>query len=101
MNRATVTGLTLRNASLADARLLLDWRNDPEARRWSRNSQPIDEATHRQWLVRNLPEPAHRLLIAQLDEVPVGMVRLDAGSAGTELCWSVAVQWRGQGLGRA
>ena len=29
------------------------------------------------------------------------MVRLDAGSAGTELSWSVAVQWRGQGLGRA
>ncbi len=95
----------VRPATEDDAELLLAWRNDPEARRWSRSPGTIDLATHRAWLVRTLASPDRHLLVVETpDGTPVATTRydrLDAGAGAWEVSISVGPEMRGRGLGGA
>ena len=90
--------LVLREATFEDWKLLFDWRNDTQVRAASRNSQPIGEQTHRDWLASCLQDPQRRLLIAELNHKPVGTVRIDIGPV-CELSWTVAPEARGNRIG--
>jgi RimJ/RimL family protein N-acetyltransferase len=98
--KSALSSLTLRPATLADWRILLEWRNDPQTRRWSRQTAVIDEAHHRAWLAGVLADRQRRLLIAESAGQPVGTVRLDSVDHATEVSWTVAPELRGQGVGR-
>jgi RimJ/RimL family protein N-acetyltransferase len=89
----------LRPATLDDARRLLDWRNDPATRDASRNGDEIAWETHKAWLGKTLADPARRLYVAERDGVPIGAVRADFSNGAWELSWTIAPEWRGQGLG--
>jgi RimJ/RimL family protein N-acetyltransferase len=97
--------LRVRPAAEDDAELLLAWRNDPEARRWSRSSEAIDLPTHRAWLLRTLASPdRHLLVLEQADGTPVATTRydrLEADAAAWEVSISVGPDVRGRGLGGA
>jgi RimJ/RimL family protein N-acetyltransferase len=95
-----ITQLVLRSATLDDAALLLEWRNDPETRSASRNSDPIDAEDHIGWLQRSLDNDARSLLIAAANGRPVGTVRADLTGSTWELSWSVAPSMRGQGFAK-
>ena len=97
---AGIAALTLRPATLADWQLLLQWRNDPQTRRWSRQSAVIDEVQHRAWLSDVIGDGRRRLLVAEVGGHPAGTVRLDSVGGGTEVSWTVAPELRGRGLGR-
>lgn len=92
--------ISLRSATVHDARLLLEWRNDPETRKASRNTAevPIDE--HISWLSRTLDNPNRRLYIAEEDGVPVGIVRADESDGVWELSWAVSPNARGRGVAK-
>lgn len=93
--------LKLRPASMADAALLLTWRNDPLTRAMSRNAAKVAPSEHCAWLENALADPARTLYIAELDGVPVGTLRADTRRDGTtELSWTVAPAARGKGVGR-
>lgn len=94
--------MRVRQASDADARLLLSWRNDPETRGWSRDTDPISLEDHLEWLRGVLASPARLLLIAETaDATPVGTVRFDRlGEASWEVSITVAPECRGRGLAR-
>lgn len=92
--------LRLRPAVLADAELLLAWRNDAQTRAASHHSEPIALDAHLQWLRRSLATPERTLLIAMLGEEPAGTVRIDREGAVSHLSWTVAPAMRGRGLGR-
>jgi RimJ/RimL family protein N-acetyltransferase len=100
--------LRVRTATTDDARLLLDWRNDPEARSRSRSDDVIDLDSHLAWLERTLASPDRHLLVVETDEgTPVATTRYDRlapapdGTERWEVSISVAPGMRGRGLGGA
>lgn len=98
MNPAEPYELSVRVATLDDCQMLLEWRNDPLTRSASRNSELIDEQSHRKWLSDSLANPKRRLLIACVKSEPVGTVRIDIADQ-CEVSWTVAPSARGKGLG--
>jgi RimJ/RimL family protein N-acetyltransferase len=97
--------MRVRPAVEDDAELLLSWRNDPEARRWSRSSDTIDLATHRAWLLRTFASPDRYLLVVEAgDGTPVATTRydrLDGDATAWEVSITVGPDVRGRGLGGA
>lgn len=92
--------LVFRPATLEDAQLLYDWRNDSETRRNSRYSVIIAWNEHEQWLSRALVSPDLILRIIEEASTPVGVVRADRVPDGWELSWTVAPEARGRGIGK-
>lgn len=88
----------VREASNADAALLLAWRNDPETRAWSRTADPVAPADHQAWVDRSLHNPDRRLLIAEHGHKPVGTVRFDRDGRHWEVSITVAPEVRGRKL---
>jgi RimJ/RimL family protein N-acetyltransferase len=95
-----VTGrVRLRPAVLADSDSLLRWRNDSDTRRWSRHEAQTSERDHAEWLGKALANVSRRLWIAEVRNQAVGTVRVDTTAGGYELSWTVAPEYRGQGIG--
>ncbi|MFN0075737.1 MAG: UDP-2,4-diacetamido-2,4,6-trideoxy-beta-L-altropyranose hydrolase [Prosthecobacter sp.] len=92
--------LSLRRATLDDARLLLEWANDPVTRQASFNSEPIVWETHVAWLQRRLNDAQCAFYIAEAGTQAVGTVRFDRREGGVaEISLSLAPSARGRGLG--
>ena len=71
--------ITVRRVKEEDSRLLLAWRNDPEARMWSRNEGKISLAEHQRWFedwISSNPSKGYLFLI-EVSGVAVGMIRFD------------------------
>ena len=91
--------LHLRHATMGDAKILLDWRNDPLTRAQSRNTDLVSLADHMAWLQKRLG--THTLYIAEYAGEPVGSLRSDSVADGKmELSWTVAPGMRGKGYGK-
>lgn len=91
--------LSLRAATLQDAKTLLVWRNDPQTRVASHNTDEVRLEDHLAWLESSLKKPEQRRLwIAELDGKLVGTCRADKEDDGWELSWTVAPEARGQGV---
>jgi UDP-2,4-diacetamido-2,4,6-trideoxy-beta-L-altropyranose hydrolase len=69
--------LRLRSATLLDAGLLFEWRNEPAAVSMSLNARPITWNEHVAWLDVRLESDDHQFFIAEADGLPVGQLRLD------------------------
>lgn len=88
--------IKLRRATIDDAEILLEWRNDPETRKVSMNMDIVKWDEHITWLTGVLANPDRELYIAELNGVPVGTIRNDSG----ELSWTVAPEHRQKGIGK-
>lgn len=95
--------LSFREATLADAELLRSWRNDPEVRSVSFDSDVMSAGTFRTWLQRMLDRQNSELWIAESrNGQPIGKVQFDFENpqqAVIEL--TLDHTRRGKGLGRA
>ena len=94
--------LHIRRAELCDARDVWGWRNDPETRSASRETEPVPWDAHEAWFARALEEPTKTLLIGIDPETreKVGLVRFDRLESGHRLVGiNVAPNWRGRGVG--
>lgn len=89
--------LKLRDASLADAEILFEWRNDPLTRAMSGSGDEVAFGAHVRWIECKLSDPACRFYVAELDRVPVGTIRFD-GNGDAIVSWTVAPGFRGRGL---
>lgn len=89
-----------RTATLADAELLLLWRNDKMSRESSHNTKPVDLDSHMKWLASSISSPTRKLYIASIDNLPIGTVRLDYLDGESEISWTVAPSARGRGFGK-
>jgi spore coat polysaccharide biosynthesis predicted glycosyltransferase SpsG len=69
--------IACRKAAAADTTAIHAWRNSPEIRRSSRQSEEIDFAVHVAWFERMLADPDVDLLICELAGEPVGVLRYD------------------------
>ena len=91
--------LQLRCATMADARTLFDWRNDPVTRAASHHTEVLSFESHAGWLDATLANPLRKLLLAEEQGTPVGTVRIDLRADGSALLsWSVAPEARGRGV---
>lgn len=88
---------------MADAPLLLRWRNDDAARLASTDLRSISLQEHLRWLSGALNDPLRCVYVAEVDGRAVGSVRAEAECAGASwrLSWVVDPAARGMGHGRA
>ena len=82
--------ISLRPAIIADADLLLAWRNDAETRARSHSAAVVGRESHVAWLTATIQSPDRKLFVAMLGGSPVGTVRADFDGACHELSWTVA-----------
>jgi spore coat polysaccharide biosynthesis predicted glycosyltransferase SpsG/RimJ/RimL family protein N-acetyltransferase len=68
-------GVRLRRAEAADARLVLDWSNDPATRAASFTSDEITWDDHLAWISERLSHPDHVILHPSDVDGPLGMFR--------------------------
>lgn len=108
--------ITLKLATMNDAAILLQWRNDPRTRNASHNSEIIKMGDHLVWLSKTLNNPDRKLYIAwekitdhddpkyvEISIVrPVGTVRVDWDKLTGiyELSWTVAPEARNKDIGK-
>jgi UDP-2,4-diacetamido-2,4,6-trideoxy-beta-L-altropyranose hydrolase len=71
------TPLILRLAEMQDARLLYDWQQAPETRRFALSQKPFSFEDHCRWLTAKLGNGRDLLLIGDGGKRPLGFVRLD------------------------
>ena len=83
-----------------DADFLLDWRNDIETRKASRNTAEISKEEHIAWLTNILNNPQRKLFVAEENGTPVGTVRADYSEGMWELSWTTAPNARGKGVAK-
>jgi len=89
----------VRAATLADADVLLRWRNDPATRASSRSHEVVSHDAHLGWLEASLTDPARRLLVGEDSGDPVGTVRWDdEGEGRWQVSITVAPEMRGRGV---
>jgi UDP-2,4-diacetamido-2,4,6-trideoxy-beta-L-altropyranose hydrolase len=94
--------LALRNVSLADSNLLLQWRNDPATRKNSLNTAYVEFDDHNAWFSKKYSSPDNcRIYIAELcSNIPIGQVRFDLDDdANWMVNYSIAPYFRELGLG--
>ena len=92
--------IALRPATLEDADLLFEWRNDAETRKASHNMADVARDEHLRWLTRIAGDEHHNLFIAEENGTPVGTVRADLSDGVFELSWTVAPGARGRGVAK-
>ncbi len=100
--RRETLDVTLRPATVADADALLAWRNDPQTRAMSIDSNEVTIESHRAWLARTLASTESSLFVAEHDGRGLGTIRLDAhGVACLEVSLTIAPEERGKGYALA
>lgn len=102
--------LKFREATLHDADLLLNWRNNELTRKNSFNKESIARQDHINWLRKTLKEGKSKIWIYvehdPMDYIsyPIGMMRVDYYSDSNfedyhELSWNINPAFRGKGYG--
>jgi spore coat polysaccharide biosynthesis protein SpsF len=91
----------LRPAGSADGRLLLAWRNDPDAVRFSLTGRAVGPVEHKDWLAARLDRPGVRIWIGIVDELPVGHIRIEVTDAVATVSLGLDPRARGHGHGTA
>jgi len=69
--------ISIRRASIKDCDSVYDWRNNEETRQYIFNTEPIQLETHRKWYIETINNPNRVLLIGEIDNKPVGVLRYD------------------------
>jgi RimJ/RimL family protein N-acetyltransferase len=89
---------TVRAATAVDGPVLLTWRNDADTRAASISTDVVSPAAHAAWLDGALGNPRRFVLIAELVDEPVGMVRFDALDEPGN--WTVSINLAPRARGR-
>lgn len=91
-----------RGATVEDASDLLNWRNDPETRKYSRSQDVITFGQHVAWLEKVIADPERHLLVVEAGAEKLGTVRWDHESDEITGFWEVSItvapRYRGQGV---
>jgi RimJ/RimL family protein N-acetyltransferase len=100
------TPVHLRLAEQKDARLLYDWQQAPETRRYALDRKPFSFEDHCRWLTAKLENGRDLLLIGEAADKPCGFIRLDwfgADKDRTQYLVSIAAApgQHGRGVGTA
>jgi UDP-2,4-diacetamido-2,4,6-trideoxy-beta-L-altropyranose hydrolase len=95
----TLEKINLRRATMDDAQSILSWRNDPQIRAQSFNSSVIDWQAHNSWFQKTLQCKDKLILIGEIDNSPVGVLRFDLSENVAEVNIYLVPGLQGNGLG--
>lgn len=107
----------LRRASMDDAALLLQWKNERSTLENSFCQHPVAEEEHLKWLQQVIQDPHRQLFVLEIEGKPVGQLRLDLKpmemeeeiilkdgktekGVMAEISYGVGEKFRGKGYGR-
>lgn len=107
--------MILRPATIDDCLTYFEWANDPEVRANSFNTNPIGLNVHMEWF-KNKIEAKNQLWVltklvsttsdfantgceCECHQTPIGQIRLQKHDSYTEIHYSIAKEYRGQGYG--
>ena len=93
------SALSLRPVSEADSALLLRWRNDPVAVEFSATRRSVESGEHEAWFRSARASETTWIWIGEVDDEPVGQVRIEVGDGEAEVHISIAPEMRGRGHG--
>jgi perosamine synthetase len=92
--------LVLRTATIADARMIFEWRNMPEIVALGKSQRAVGWEEHSNWFQSALKDDQHLLLIVQLAKQPIGQVRFDyVRPRSCEVSIYLLPGYTGRGLG--
>jgi UDP-2,4-diacetamido-2,4,6-trideoxy-beta-L-altropyranose hydrolase len=92
--------IRVRKALHTDSRLYFQWANDAQVRANSYQTAPIEWDTHEQWFNATVGSPSHALYLYSMSDIPAGQIRLRIEETNAIIHFSVATDFRGQGLGK-
>lgn len=96
-------GTKIRLATVDDASMLFDWRNEPGVREVSRSDEALVWDRHLGWLQESLVDPDRCLLMVDGPESPMGTVRFDriGGGETWEVSLTLDPAHRGKGIAKS
>jgi len=71
------SSLSVRPATIDDARIMFDWRGDPATRAVSLETDELVWSDHIAWLAHALDDPARNLFVGAIGGRAVGIIRFD------------------------
>jgi len=92
--------ISVRRANVNDADLYFQWANDADVRANSFQSAPIKWNTHLEWFQAIIKSTENALYLYSVHEVPAGQIRLKMEGSKALINYSLAADFRGQGLGK-
>lgn len=92
--------LNLRKSTLADIDLLYNWRNDPDVRKSSFNTEIIPYDSHIHWYNNSLDRDDIKIFIMEEDSVPIGQIRLTYWYDELVISYSIDRNYRGRHMGQ-
>lgn len=91
--------LTLRRASMEDCEAVYRWRNAEETRQYVFNSESISFNVHRDWFFRTIENQDKILLIGEIENKPIGVIRYDITASESLISVYLVPGSHGRGLG--
>lgn len=92
--------IEIRIASESDSPKLFEWRNHQTIRAVSKNSAPIAWADHQSWFAKVQADKNRVLLIGEIDNEPIGVVRFDKEGGIAEVSIYLVPEGSFKGHGR-
>lgn len=77
----------LRPMTVQDLGLVLSWRNHPEVRRYMYMQHEISLEEHANWFTRASQDPQKHLLVFEVDDRPLGFVKIQLIASGGIADW--------------
>ncbi len=93
------TQVQLNTVAAKDCQQIYDWANHPSVRQQSFNTSPIPFESHQKWFESKLKDANCHFYIGRLNDIPFGTIRFDIKNNKATISYSIAEQFRGQGLG--
>ena len=90
----------LRKATMDDAGIILDWRNDPQTRAASFSGDEISYESHVKWLRGKLASKDCAIFILVDGQERIGQIRVDKIDRIGEISYMIAPEKRNRGYGR-
>lgn len=100
INKLEFNGLSIRLANQSDSRQLFEWRNHPDIRMVSRNTELISREVHHHWFSNVLSSADRLVLIGEFNGFRVGAVRFDIHEASAEVSIYRSPSMKQIGLGQ-
>jgi RimJ/RimL family protein N-acetyltransferase len=91
--------VSLRRASLEDARFVWEVNNHPSVRAQSLSTAPIPWEVHEGWFGRRIADPETVFFIATCRGVPAAVVRFELQGSDATISVAVSPTFRGMGIG--